>query len=339
MTNAASTNPEPLDLLPLPVDAVLLPAEGNAVSPREMVLEALQAKLKSQNLNWKIGPALDLNNPQRLLSLNQIAVQLLTCGFTTDVIPVPLSHWYRDGAAPQLLVVGRIDEESQVVHIAGLLTGEEFRQWFREAQEDQKLTAEAELEVPISVFKGGIERLLTFVQLLQPSAISRKELSRSSAYSVPISSVLDWLTGNVDEMLLELGGSLIPATAGNFRRAVDPSVDALAILSIPIGLDDGQLCTGQTAKNCIERFQLLLIPSGTDVINQLFVRLIPEQNGDLLPDRLTLQAQQGDWLQEKTSTTDTELELTFKNSQQPIEVKVSYPGSKAVTLPALEMPQ
>ena len=339
MTNANSQPLDPLDLVPLPVDAVLLPAEGNAVSPREMVLEALQARLKSQNLNWKIGPALDLNNPQRLLSLNQIAVQLLTCGFTTDVIPVPLSHWYRDGAAPQLLVVGRIDEESQVVHIPGLLTGEEFRHWFREAQEDQKLTAESELEVPISEFKGGMERLLTFVQLLQPGAISRKELVGSSAYSGPITSVRDWLTGNVDEMLLGLGGRLIPATAGTFRSAVDASVEALAVLAIPMGLDDGQLYTGQTAQKCIERFQLLLIPSGTDAINQLFVRLIAEQTGDLLPERLTLQAKQGDWKQEKTSATDTALELVFENGQQPIEVKVSYPGSKSITLPALEIPQ
>ena len=339
MTNANSQPLDPLDLVPLPVDAVLLPAEGNAVSPREMVLEALQARLKSQNLNWKIGPALDLNNPQRLLSLNQIAVHLLTCGFTSDVIPVPLSHWYRDGAAPQLLVVGRIDEESQVVHIPGLLTGEEFRQWFREAQEDQKLTAESELEVPISEFKGGMERLLTFVQLLQPGAISRKELVGSSAYSGPITSVLDWLTGNVDEMLLGLGGRLIPATAGTFRSAVDANVEALAVLAIPMGLDDGQLYTGQTAQKSIERFQLLLIPSGTDAINQLFVRLIAEQTGDLLPERLTLQAKQGDWKQEKTSATDTALELVFENCQQPIEVKVSYPGSKSITLPALEMPQ
>ena len=339
MTNANSQRLDPLDLVPLPVDAVLLPEEGNPVSPREMVLEALQARLKSQNLNWKIGPASDLNNPQRLLSLNQIAVQLLTCGFTTDVITVPLSHWYRDGAAPQLLLVGRIDEESQIVHIPGLLTGEEFRQWFSEAQKDQKLTAESEIEVPISVFKGGIERLLTFVQLLQPGAISRKELPGSSDYSVTISSVLDWLTGNVDEMLLALGARLTPATAGTFRSAVDASVEALAVLAIPMGLDDGQLYTGQTAQKCIERFQLLLIPSGTDAINQLFVRLIAEQTGDLLPERLTLQAKQGDWKQEKTSATDTALELVFENGQQPIEVKVSYPGSKSVTLPALEIPQ
>ena len=339
MTNANSQPLEPLDLVPLPVDAVLLPEEGKTVSPREMVLEAVQARLKSQNLNWKIGPALDLNNPQRLLSLNQIAVQLLTCGFTTDVIPVPLSHWYRDGAAPQLLVVGRIDEESQIVHIPGILTGEEFRQWFREVQEDQSLTAESELEVPISIFKGGIERLLTFVQLLQPGAISRKELSGSSAYLGTMSSVLDWLTGNVDEMLQAMGGRLIPATAGTFRSTVDSSNEALAVLAIPMGLDDGQLYTGQSAQKCIERFQLLLIPSGTGVISKLFVRLIAEQTGDLLPERLTVQAKQGDWRQEKTSTMDTALELVFQNSQQPIELKVSYPGSKSVSLPALEIPQ
>ena len=339
MTNAQSQPSEPLDLVPLPIDAVLLPPESSTLSPREMVLEAIKARLESQNLNWSIGPALDLNNPERLLSLNRIAVQLLTCGFTTNEIKIPLTHWYRVGAAPQLVVVGRVDEESQVVQITGLLTGEEFRQWIKETRGDQNLTAKAALEVPIAVFKGGMERLLTFVQLLHPDAISREDLSTTSAKSRQRSSVLDWLNGQLDEAIQAIGGSLIPAASGNFRSAVDSNLDALAILSIPIGLDNKKLCTGNTVQTCIERFRLLLIPIGTELPSQLLVRLIPEQNGDLLPDQLKLQAQQGDWQQTKTSEMNTELELVFSNKQQLIEVQVSYPGSTTLTLPALELPQ
>ena len=339
MTNAASTNPEPLDLLPLPEDVVVLSSSTQTGTPREMVLVALEERLKAQKLDWNIGPSLDLPNPERLLSMNQFAVQLLTSGFTADVINVPLSHWHRSGAAPQLLLAARVDEESQVVHIPGLLTGMEFQQWIRSQPAGQNLRPQDELEVPFSLFKGGIERLLTLVQLLKPEAINRKGIEPAASLQTSAASVLDWLSGQLDEALQALGGSLVPATAGSFRSSVGSPDNALAVLAIPLGLEDGQLRSGNAAQTCIERFRLLLMPTGSDQPEQLLLRLVPELEGDLLPDALTLKAHQGDWHQTKTSQMNTALELIFSVSEQVIEVAVSFPDSTEIVLPPLKLSQ
>ena len=130
------------------------------------------------------------------------------------------------------------------MHFAGVMTAPELQ---RALQGDQAaLNPSADLdELPLSGFRGGVERLLTLVQLLNPDAISRYGLTFARRSSVV--SVLGWLSGQLDQALQGLGGSLVPATAGRFRSAVESNSNALAVPSIPLGLEDGQRCSGAVA--------------------------------------------------------------------------------------------
>lgn len=335
MTSPPSA-PDPIELLPIPDGSVLLAEIDASLSDRELVIRALRQRLEAWGLAWPIGPSLDLANPERLLSLKGLAVQLLIAGFSADEVTLPLNHWHRPGAAPQLVVAARLDEENQVVQFVGVMTASELEVALQADRAALKASADRAL-LALSSFRGGVERLLTLVQLLHPEAISREGLSVARRPSVV--SVLDWLSGQLDDALQGLGGTLVPATAGSFRSALETSVDALAVLSIPLGLEDGQLCSGAAAVDCIERFRLLLIPSGVEHPERLLLRLVPELEGDLLPAGLTLVAQQGDWSQTMTSRVDTQLEMSFSASDQLLQVGLRFSGSRDLDLPPLQLPQ
>jgi hypothetical protein len=146
--------------------------------------------------------------------------------------------------APQLVLAACLDEDNQVVHCAGVMTAPELQ---RALQGDQAaLNPSADLdELALSSFRGGAERLLTLVQLLNLDAISRDGLTVARCSNVV--SVFDWLSEQLDQALQGLGGSLVPATAGRFRSAFESNSNALAMLSIPLGLEDGQRCSGAVA--------------------------------------------------------------------------------------------
>ena len=162
-----NSQPEGMEAFPIPEGAILLDScEG--MTSRELAIAALQKIIKDRELTLPLGPELDLNNPKRLLILNRFAIEVLTVGMTTDEISIPLEHWYRAGAAPQILLAAQIDEENNVVSFTGVLTGEEFKQIVSNQLNNQK-----EVSISVNEFKGGVDRLLSFVRLLEPSAITR----------------------------------------------------------------------------------------------------------------------------------------------------------------------
>ena len=122
----SSPLPEPIELLPIPDGSVLLAEIDASLSDRELVIRALRQRLEAWGLAWPIGPSLDLANPERLLSLKGLVVQLLIAGFSADEVTLPLNHWHRPGAAPQLVVAARLDEENQVVQFVGVMTASEL---------------------------------------------------------------------------------------------------------------------------------------------------------------------------------------------------------------------
>ena len=96
------------------------------------------------------------------------------------------------------------------MHFAGVMTAPELQHALQGDQAALNPSADLD-ELPLSGFRGGVERLLTLVQLLNPDAISRYGLTFARRSSVV--SVLDWLSGQLDQALQGLGGSLVPATA------------------------------------------------------------------------------------------------------------------------------
>ena len=247
--------------------------------------------------------------------------------------------WAAVPTAPQLLLAAQVDEENDLVWFAGVLTGEEFVSLARGAERtgDQLL-------LETGVFRGGLDRLLTLVQLLEPAALPRLALSGASGQlKGQVIAVADWLSGQVDGALQQLfGAQWQPLTQGAFVSgsvaAADP--DALALVAIPLGLDGDQLVGGEAAEGCIERFVLQMLATGADPArpDRLVLRLIASIGDDLLPDGLVLTARQGSHEQRQTASGSTLIELVFQASPDLIEVSLSYPGSSDLVLPPLQLP-
>lgn len=333
-----STLPEALEAFPIPAGAVLLDAwEGQG--SRELAIAALRQELRRRQLALPLGPELDPADPERLLSLNRFALQLTTAGLLADQVAVAQSFWRDAATAPQLLLAALVDEETGVVQLQGVLTAEELQQQLPLADQhnDQWL-------LDTAAFAGGVDRLLTLVQLLEPQALPRLALAAPPAPLAPLVVISDWLQGQLDQALLALGAELQPASAAAFRSAAAAAGElasgaALTVLAIPLGINpSGELVSGENARHCIETFQLLLAPTrsepSSDSPGGLVLRLTGALAGDLLPDGLTLEAQQGSHRQSATTEGSSVIEFSF-HGREPISVALAPRNGLPLQLPPL----
>ena len=169
---------EEMQAFPIPDGAILLDPT-DSLTLRELAILALKKTLIERNLTLPLGPVLDINNPKRLLSFNRFAIQVVTTGMTSDEVSIPLDDWYRVGAAPQILLAAQIDDENNVVYFPGVLTGSEVK----ELVSTRFNNRQQEISLAVDEFKGGVDRLLSFVRLLEPSAITREGLTNEIEWS------------------------------------------------------------------------------------------------------------------------------------------------------------
>jgi hypothetical protein len=338
-----------MEVLPMPAGAIELPADTSWASTRAMAVAALRQVLSSRGTGLPLGPETAADDEGRLLSLNRFALQLSTNGITADQIAVDLSPWAQQESAPQLLLSALVDEENAVVAFGGVLTSQEFVALAGSAERDGD-----QLLLETNAFQGGVERLLTLVQLLEPDAIPRLALTGQVSAGRAVITVADWLQGRLDGALSALGGVLLPPAvqtdlaAAGMRSAAATISDLegstpLAVLAIPLGLTpDGRLVNGEEARQCIESFQLLLIPStseGTgDSPQSLILQLTGSIPGDLLPDGIELTAQQGRLHQSASSAQSSALTLVFQGSE-PIQVTLRTAAGEPLQLPLLQLPR
>jgi len=338
MTNPASI--DPLEAFPMPAGAIELEDSTTSLGARSLAVAALQRALRDRKLSLPLGPETALGDAQRLLSLNRFGVQLATAGVLADQLVVDAAPWANEVTAPQLLLAALVDEENAVVAFPGVLTGAEFIELARSAERsDQGVLLD-----PLA-FRGGVDRLLSLVQLLEPEALPRLSLAPAAQTAAgSVVAVLDWLRGQLDEAFSALGGELTPVAAGTFRSgavASEAAEQALAMLVIPFGLSGDQLVSGDAARRCVRKFQLALIPTGPDHATHptgLVVRLSSAVPGALLPDGLQLDARQGSHHQTITSAMSTDLELVFQASDQLLDVSLRYGETGLVELPSLQLP-
>lgn len=327
MPDTLSFDDNPL-VIPLPEDALALKEHAPAdATSRTLAVLALQEHMASLGLALPLGPALALSDPDRLLLLNGFRVQLVCAPYGADTLQASSGPWQQAPGAPHFLLGAWVDEELQVVWLPGVLTNGEVIQ---EAQVDA-----AAIALPINRFQGGVDRLLSLVQLLDPEAMPLRGLA---PLPLPPLSVAPWVRGLIDDALLALGAKLQPANSVVFRSSSPTETEAsdvLAILAIPLGVVGGELCWGEAAARAVERFQLQLITCGPSrpAPNRLRVRLVPHLCGDLLPDGLRLVAGP----QAAVSATSQGMELDVHDSQAPIQIAVEWKGEQ-LRLPPLLVP-
>ena len=328
----------PMEVMPMPLGAIELSADQPWQSERALAVAALQQVLSGQASGLPLGPETAAEDDGRLLSLNRFALQLVTGGLLADQIAVDAKPWAEEASAPQLLLAAHVDEENAVVAFGGVLTGAEFVALARDAERSGDL-----LLLDAAAFKGGVERLLTLVQLLEPAALPRLALPGGVDLQRQVVAIADWLGGQLDGALEQIfGAQWQPITQGAFFSggAAAAERDALALVAIPLGLDLVQLVCGQAAENCIERFVLQMVATGSDPARPdgLVLRLIASMAGDLLPDGLTITVRQGSHEQRQSASGSTQIELMFAGGAELIDVRLSYPGSSDLVLPPLQLP-
>ena len=332
-----SDSQEPLEALPMPESAVELDEIRGIQTSRQMVIAALKQVLKDRRLALPLGPESALDDENRLVMLNRFAVQLAPAGLAADQINVDLEPWKQANTAPQLLLAALVDDENDVVAFPGVLTGKELV----DMAKGTNLAAKT-LVMETEDFKGGIDRLLMFVQLLEQEALPRLSLVPVTASAVgAIAAVGDWLLGQLDESISALGGELRPVAAGAFRGAVGTSeeANALAKLLIPLGLQGDQLVSGDAATRCVRRLQLTLIPTGDEQVSGLVVLLTNAVAGALLPDGLRLEAVQGGHDQSVTSAMSSQLKLVLNAGDEVVYISLRFGEGKQIRLPALQLPK
>ena len=332
-----SDSQEPLEALPMPDSAIELEESNGIQTSRQMVIAALKQVLKQRRLTLPLGPESALDDENRLVMLNRFAVQLAPAGLAADQINVDLEPWKQTNTAPQLLLAALVDDENDVVAFPGVLTGKEFVDLAKGSNPASK-TVVMETEE----FKGGIDRLLMFVQLLEQEALPRLSIVPVTASAVgAIVAVGDWLLGQLDDALSALGGELTPVAAGAFRGAAGASeeANALAKLVIPLGLQGDQLVSGDAATRCVRRLQLTLIPTGDEQVSGMVVLLSNAVAGALLPDGLRLEAGQGGHDQSVTSEMSSQLKLIVNAGDDVVNISLRFGEGKPIRLPALQLPK
>ncbi|MEB3332607.1 MAG: hypothetical protein VKI83_08960, partial [Synechococcaceae cyanobacterium] len=161
---------------------------------RALALLALRRWLKQRKAAVVVGPEIRPEDPDRLLAIGGRATQLLCASSLAEEVVVPLRVWEQTASAPQLALLALVDEENGVVEFPGVLEAEamvaELRKLSDRGQETPGL--------PVTLFEGGLERLLRWVRLLAPEALPRMGRSGSAAMDQDaggsrLAAIMEWV--------------------------------------------------------------------------------------------------------------------------------------------------
>jgi len=132
-------------------------------------------------------------------------------------------------------------------------------------------------------------------------------------------------------------GAFRTSVASRFENAANQN--ALALVSIPLGLANGKLVSGLEAEACIERFVLQMLATGSNPSNPdvLMLQLSAAIDGDLLPNDLCISASQGKHNQQQIVENKNKIEFNFSGGLELINVSLGFPGSSDLVLPPLQL--
>ena len=135
---------------------------------------ALKKVISDENLNLEVKLISSIKDLDCLVEINKFYIQIVITGISSDEAIIPLKRWYKKNSAPQLILAMSIDEENGLIEFPGLITEKEFKTLIKEPNPKNKY-----VNIPINSFKGGINRLLSMIQILDLEALSREGLRES----------------------------------------------------------------------------------------------------------------------------------------------------------------
>lgn len=326
------------ELVPIPPDATLIdPPLPPAASDRELAIAALKQELAERSLDLPFGPEIEPADPNRLLAVNHLAVQLVCSPLLAEEVVIPLSFWRSAATAPQLVLLAAVDQENGWVHLVGTLTATEFL-----ALVPQGTASQEGIILPSTAFAGGLNRFLVLVRLMDPAALPRLA-SPSAASDTRLAeraiAVWDWLNGQLEDSLAALGGTLVqrPAVAVRSSSTVLPPSCPAGVVH-GFALRNDQLLWAVEDPNAPERLLLVIALAGSRPGSDgLSLRLCSEDTGVPLPDGLRLVVRQGTSEHRLDSKDSLALELTLAASRDPVRVSLAFQGGTPLALPPLSL--
>ena len=168
-----SVNNEIMDAFIIPEDAVILDNK-KIFDLSQIALLAIKQVINERGINLKIKKKRNISDLDCIFEINNFSIQVVYAGINSDQISVPLNRWYEINDAPQIILAANIDEENNIVYFKGIMTAKEFINIFLERNAKNQ-----SFEISSKEFKGGINRLLSYVQILDSKALSRIGLSKN----------------------------------------------------------------------------------------------------------------------------------------------------------------
>ena len=164
-------NEDRIDAYPIPQEAVILD-DKKVLDLSQVVMLAIKQIIKDRGISLKIKKKGKNTDEDCVFEINNFSIQVVYTGITSDHIIVPLKRWYKLNDSPQIILAASIDEENNIIFFNGIITAKEFINIFLERNAKNQT-----FEISLNQFKGGINRLLSFVEILDSKALSRSGLT------------------------------------------------------------------------------------------------------------------------------------------------------------------
>ena len=171
-----NANNESFEALPIPEEAVIL-EDKKITDLSQISLLAIKKLTKERGIDLKIKKKRNNSDLDCIFEINNFFVQVVFTGINSDQIEVPLNRWYKLNESPQIILAASIDEENNIVFFNGIITAKEFINIFLERNAKNK-----SFQISLKEFKGGINRLLSFVQILDSQALSKEGIRRNKDF-------------------------------------------------------------------------------------------------------------------------------------------------------------
>tara|TARA_B100000212_G_scaffold324561_1_gene285519 strand:- start:3733 stop:4953 length:1221 start_codon:yes stop_codon:yes gene_type:complete len=192
-------NEDRIDAYPIPQEAVILDGK-KVLDLSQVVLLAIKQIIKDRGISLKIKKKGKNTNEDCVFEINNFSIQVVYTGITSDHIIIPLKRWYKLNDSPQIILAASIDEENNIIFFNGIITAKEFINIYL-----KKNAKGQSFEISLSEFKGGINRLFSFVQILNSEALSRKGLTGKQTSQNSLFQKIGFSKRNISIGLLVLG--------------------------------------------------------------------------------------------------------------------------------------
>ena len=164
-------NEDRIDAYPIPQEAVILD-DKKVLDLSQVVMLAIKQIIKDRGISLKIKKKGKNTDEDCVFEINNFSIQVVYTGITSDHIIVPLKRWYKLNDSPQIILAASIDEENNIIFFNEIITAKEFINIFLERNAKNQT-----FELSLNEFKGGINRLLSFVEILDSKALSKSGLT------------------------------------------------------------------------------------------------------------------------------------------------------------------